>query len=785
MNLYFLHYNNYYNRIIKKFDTLNEYLVLPYYDGAYIQNCAFDPNDSVETRQILNNYITNSWIDSCTYDYLIVADGTTIKSRWFIMEIKRERNGQFNISLRRDLFADTLSDIRNAPAFIEKATLFQDDPMIFNKEDMSYNQIKKSETLLKDKTKTPWIVGYLEKNTDMPNSRTIEYNSPQPYANLSAFESDFNALRAGYNGNYICVSEPNSYKYLTEIKYENIPNSGVYQPYRLAYYDDNSNPTPQQILSTNSNLIVSNLSVNQPRLNATNIEYQTNFRNTANLKSTIDTALNLISTTQINAFLNYNGKILYDTANNKYYKVNISSTYHIHSQQILTGSLFNIFKNVTDNCSYITGTPNIYSYKLEYNGTDYTYSLTEVSGENAVYKIENNNVNKLSDAPYIMFAIPYGAAEFTLAENPVVNLSISESDGKSIALSVANDIIEQFGGTSPKLYDIQLLPYCPFQDSLDANGKVYFAVSKQYSKILDANNNLIGIICFADRSRFTFNIPQVINVTDKKIENECDKYRLCSPNWNGQFEFSAAKNGGVTSINVDCEYKPFQPYIHLNPNFGLLYGQDFDDARGLICNGDFSLTQISDAWATYQRQNVNYEKQFNRQIQNMEVNNNIQNIKAATSAVTGTVQGALLGLVAGGPAGAILGGAASGVGGAMDYALNKAAQAEAIDYTKDQFGYNLGNIQALPDSLTKVSAFNNNNKIFPVLEYYSCTDEEKQALRDKLKYNGMTVMRIGTLNEFIRQDISYIKGKFIRLNIDEDFHFVNELANEFNKGVFI
>ena len=47
-------------------------------------------------------------------------------------------------------------------------------------------------------------------------------------------------------------------------------------------------------------------------------------------------------------------------------------------------------------------------------------------------------------------------------------------------------------------------------------------------------------------------------------------------------------------------------------------------------------------------------------------------------------------------------------------------------------------------------------------------------------------MRIGTINEFIQAEPSYIKGKLIRLeNISDDFHLVNDIANELNQGVFI
>ena len=89
-------------------------------------------------------------------------------------------------------------------------------------------------------------------------------------------------------------------------------------------------------------------------------------------------------------------------------------------------------------------------------------------------------------------------------------------------------------------------------------------------------------------------------------------------------------------------------------------------------------------------------------------------------------------------------------------------------------------------SVTKVSAYNANNKIFPVLEKYTCTEEEKQALKSKIQYNGMSVGRIGTISEFLTTEESYIKCKLIRLtNLPDDFNIVNTIANELNKGVFV
>ena len=263
-------------------------------------------------------------------------------------------------------------------------------------------------------------------------------------------------------------------------------------------------------------------------------------------------------------------------------------------------------------------------------------------------------------------------------------------------------------------------------------------------------------------------------------------YRLCSPNYQGVFEFNAAKNNGISYFDVDCTYLPYNPYIHVSPNFDGLYGKDYDDTRGLICSGDFSLPIINDQWKSYQINNKNYQNIFDRQIQNMEINNRLSNIQAGAGALTGALgAGGAAGLIFG-PLAGVGAGVFSAAAGGVDFAMNKALQNEALDYKKDMFGYELGNIKAMPDSLAKVTAFTANNKVFPMLEYYTCTDEEKQALKDKIKYNGMTVMRIGKIVDFLQEDYSYIKGKVIRLeDIADDTNYLNQIADELYKGVFI
>lgn len=158
MNLYILKYNNYYNRTIKKEDSLTDYL--QYQLGNVIQGVAFNPGDEIATQQVVN--LTEDQIG----DYLLaVNEYNEIDSRWFILDCRRERTGQYTLTLRRDLVADNYSTIIDAPCFIEKATLEQDDPMIYNSEDMTFNQIKTSETPLKDETGCAWVVGYIPKDS--------------------------------------------------------------------------------------------------------------------------------------------------------------------------------------------------------------------------------------------------------------------------------------------------------------------------------------------------------------------------------------------------------------------------------------------------------------------------------------------------------------------------------------------------------------------------------------------------------------------------------------------
>ena len=151
-----------------------------------------------------------------------------------------------------------------------------------------------------------------------------------------------------------------------------------------------------------------------------------------------------------------------------------------------------------------------------------------------------------------------------------------------------------------------------------------------------------------------------------------------------QFKLSKFTDAQMSNINIDCSYKPYNPYIKLNPDFSGLYGDDWNDSTGLILGGDFSLSILTDAWTDYQLNNKNYQNIFNRQIQNIDIMNRIareqQQFNSTVGVLTGTIGGGIGGAVTGAKVGGVygaIGGAAVGlIGGAAASMYGAAKDAE-------------------------------------------------------------------------------------------------------------
>lgn len=177
--LYLLQYKNYYNRQATS-TTLADYKT---HVVAAVNNTNFNYGDGVITSHTVNVG------DTISFDYAVVTDinpasyQEVIKSRWYVTDRKSSRRGQCVITLRRDVVVDFDKELREANVYVSRGWVDGGNPLVFNSEGNSYNQIKTSEVLLKDKSNTAWIVAYLAQNFfgDTPADKKLAVTGQQNY----------------------------------------------------------------------------------------------------------------------------------------------------------------------------------------------------------------------------------------------------------------------------------------------------------------------------------------------------------------------------------------------------------------------------------------------------------------------------------------------------------------------------------------------------------------------------------------------------------------------------
>lgn len=825
MTIYILNYNNYYNRLVKKEDSLAGYIPYVIYTQA---GRNFNPNDGVNTvtdpREMVIGSPDNPYDGSGNY-FLAVNEDGTISSRWFIIETQRQRGGQWTLILRRDVIADYFNIISNSEMFIEKAMLPASDLGIYNSENMTYNQIKREQIHLKDQSQCPWLVGYIPR--DFTETGAVKIASEAYVSGVADYEVDNLQQYPYYSLLQQDSYDPSSLKMTTfvlikaKLIRQNAPTAEAWiapafneaGTYIDTWTDTYTPINPSYGIDTST--LVQGLYAPYVWQNSTggDIGPAVVSKYTSSVATQIAkngaTLLNLKPAT-VTVPEEERGKIIYDKSTNKYYRVELEQTGTV-TQTVSYGTTSNsYFKLLSDNLtrSYtssgknysITGDVNLTSFitRLTYTGTIGRLVPLTVNVEATV----DNTRFHLDDNPYDMFFIPF-ADDISLVEVVNGQETFVATTNKSSAMAIASSISAKLG--SGKIFDLQLLPYCPVPSLIVGDKKINIAGrNPTYIRetVEGGTGSVMNVMLWAIRSSFTVenidvSYTQQTDPVEKKVKSETLLYRLCSPNYQGLFDFNPEKNGGFDGITVKCTYLPFSPFIQVAPKFnpGYLYGGEFNDARGLTCQGDFSLPQLIDQWANYQQNNKSYQAAFARDVSHMEITNNAQREQerwsVAAGVFSGTASGAISGamLSGGNPYAAISGGVVGGVtslaGGLRDIELNELLRNEAIDYKKDQFGYALQNIQAMPQSISKASPLTIVNQVYPTLEIYSATPVEERALRNKIKYNGMTVMRIGVIDQFLTDDYSYIKGQLIRAeDFSEDYHLLNAIASELSKGAF-
>lgn len=806
---------NYFNRKIYFYESLEDYLDLAE-DYEVKEEVNFNPNEGVNTSLIVSLDTAVNYFEYC---YLLVTDKyDNIISRWYIKDATRNLSGQFTLTLRRDVVAESIASgdfIRNAPIYVEKAILNETDPLIVNDEGMRFNQIKKNEDLIKDKIKVSgWLIGYYKTGTTKTIHIASRSYTPPESTNLSDIatatginESDLTDMIN--NPKYFATS---NFK-LTYGLYSGIfgtayPIDNFINQDFTTYIEPNYGPTAFAW----SNAVAGTVD----HIGAIDFaEKLANYliTNGANLRTNLQSVIqneypseNLYLQSQLNALQNYQNQIV--NYGGAYYRLRVYTTdTGNHPEITITKGENTYFNNAIASVVASTGTTEYENWKIFLN---YTVASVRIALDplpvGAYQLIIPSSANSLIDAPFSMFAIPLNGIVMNIPRGGGTYEGIFPEIVDESALDVVNRITTELGAD---LYDVQILPYFPeperfFKRYQYGSSFIYLdeiTENTDFSYITAEGDttDIKGIILYPTRSKFSLTLDKAITMKrdNLKIESQTDFYRIVSPNYNGIFEFNLAKNGGsVSYFLVDCTYKPFNPFIRVSPQFNFLYGTNFEDGRGLICGGDFSLAIIKDAWVNYELLNKNYSMAFSRDIINLDIQQKQERFKEPFTLGAGAIgagaAGALTGFKVGGGYGAIAGAAvgltAGAVGGALDAKLNEERRAETKDLAIDRFNLSLGNIKAMPQSLARTAVLTNIFKVFPFIEYYTCTDEEVAALKSKIEYDGMTVGRIGNIFEFMggNEAQKYFKGQLIRaLGIFDNEDFIEALYNELAKGVYI
>ena len=769
--LYVLKYNNYYNREIKApLPNVTDYQDYIY---ASLGQTNFNPGDGVATHHDIP-------LDIDDGDYLIVASGTQVVSRWFIIDHDRVCRGPsaglYRLQLLRDVIADNYNATLNSTCFIERAIVNDDNPLIYNSENINTNQQRKSSELLKDDTKMAWIIGFVDREapakTFAINSTVVADYEMSSYKYKEYFTKDANS-----------ETIIDGYVYVTNTQYSSSPTAFrfVLDQYAEQTYLGNSTSKGDYKYTEEYGKLKSYIQENGLNLSL-------NISTKHSLYDGISSDSNYYN------LLYEEDKIVRDGTD--FYKIGTKVETHERTYRItedkdgeyLLTYLTNFMKNFR---GYQSGTPYFEIY-IKYDSLRLTKTPI-VEGEYTVnYPAKTEHlINK--SAPFDVFCIPY-------SDDMKIKVGTKEVQAnKQFAMSIASELSRNLGNYC---YDIQLLPYCPMtgykvtDNIFDINS----GDAKRRTAIMKGDQTVYWMFWSTSNEK-SFTIQHPIQVSNKKIQNQCEMYRLCSPNYNGQYEFNVAKNEGVDYFNVDITYLPVSSYLHVVPNLKGLYGNYSDNSPiGLICKGEFSINSVKEQYIQFMQNNKNYENIFRAEINTNDKSHELQVEQSRIanwlgSAATGLQTGAFFG---GSGSGAGMGigagvgaGILTGIAGEVDinygnqlYELNK-------KYKQDVHNYQLDNIKAMPNSLSKVTSYTKNNQLFPVLERYDATDKEKEAVAQNVIDYSMNVGVIGKPIDYVYNDWSYngntsrgyFKAQLIKIDLNT-YHESDAISTELARGVY-
>jgi hypothetical protein len=743
MNLYLLKFYSYQDRKLWFTDSLASYRAAGFSYKAIDVGVSFKMNDGISTEQV-TNYNPEG------YNYLICEIDGVIKSRWYILKATKLRTNQYNLQLKRDVLADYYDNYKNLEVSIDRCFINNiNDVNIFNSESISCNKIKSEEREIKDETQIPWVVGYIPRDFAKTETKRISiqtgYTTTEGYQSFSSWSEYplYNEI-----GKKLLVGELNLNLY-------------------IAHQDLSSTTIKIQhpLLEDGTDVIYNTFKIKDSTL-----VYKKEFDSTSIVPHCTQFTKDLVNSTLINN-LGYQilTKNILQEQNKIYYIKQDDGTYKMFRMKVTqtlnptldkTKILSYLAQKVYIDSNYFYGQVGNNSYDLSGNIAELILEAEEVESNEWTAAIDNTR-SHLKDQPYDMFCLPY-------ADISIDGYTFTKANSMNMAQAIATELGDA------AIYDIQLLPFCPCRklinfDTSTGVANRYYLTEKgtNYSTITDKAGTAVSLLFWCNSSNFTFTIPcnlTVSNTTTKletdpintdfidiptdslefKSKNIYQSMRFCAPDYSNFFEFNPRMNNGMSLINVECTYMPYSPYIRIYPKFNYLYGKSFNDNRGLVLKGDYSIPRLSSSWANYKLQNKNYQNTFNLETYYLNRQNNLSLLGDSIGAITGSLGAGVTGasmskaLGTGGLGIGVGTGLTSLAGGIADVAINNQTRQLQMQQRQKQFEYNIENIKAIPYGLSSSGSFNLNRKMFPYIELYTATTQEQALVEKFITLNGMS-----------------------------------------------
>ena len=796
-----LNFHHYTERSIDKYEDIDSYNDYSHIDRE-IFNFTF------------NNYISTSLDIKLEEDfkpnYLLLIKDDKIHSRWYITNISQNSGNQHKLSLKRDIIADNLDTIMNLPnTYITKGYTDINNSCFFNKEDLIVNEIPKKLYPLRDELGCPWLVAYVNKY-DIKSSDSSRPEDKNPWTvnyktnlNLSYnYEESLSTAKANLTSLYL-VKDEHIYINIVIISTNYPTNAWIVQFDLLNRTNKIIGNVDQADLSKYPNYIKVTLNTTLNSFcSAMSDTFYDNRNTIINLLFPDYNKLNSMSEL-MNISFKYKNSIIKDS--NKYYEIdnNVENSYltnlkdtYLNNYQNLFNNILTIMKNkdssVTSVVGRATANTSIYISTLH---SYLSYTVKQLNSTDSSITISKTR-RTCGNSLYDIICSPLKIKGNTLYSIDGEYYSLNDDETFSFYNNLSNCI-----GTS-NVYDIQILPYCPIRDVLkynsDSDALEIKLNSSDENIIYQKKNNLL--LLYVNNINISFDIdtssnnnysnPSLMFEKDEDISKKnylTNKYKLVSPNFSSEYEIPLYENKGILYMNVDMTLLPNNPWIKINPIYNYLNGKDLDDIRGLIIGGSLSISQISNSWTEYILQNSNYSQLFESQIAYQEYQNKMSMTSTAIqSGLTALGTGFTGGLI--NPVLGAIGGTASGVAGLIDNIVQAGMNKKQIEFQKEQWNLQLGNIKNKPNVLSKITSINKNFKYFPFIIHYKSTDEEIENVENYLKLNGMTINRIGKLVDYYNLDY-YLAGEIkdydnIDLNLlsSEEYEY---LKNEIKQGFYL